>query len=199
MIDIELSKFDRLALLYSGGADSALLYYLVATYLLKSNTKFTLDLLIVDRYNKPIEKAISLYQKIKERINDNTSSLKIVTLPDSTPGHLQVIKVVEQEQKNYDAILWGVNKYPSDITIRPKNEFTVDFKRFSNHPKLKLPFEHFSKVDIIKTFFDLGLTDILDNTHSCGRPVELPCGECFNCRERAWAYQQLGMEPNLGI
>lgn len=200
MLNINVyANFRRVAVLYSGGADSTLLYYLVATHLLNEGKDTQLDLLIVDRHNKPIERAVNLYNTVKEKINDRYSQLKIITVPDDTPGHLQVIKTVEQEQDNYDAILWGVNQYPDDETIRPQRAFTVDFDSYINHPKLKLPFANLKKSDIIEMFIQLGIEDILHNTHSCGRPGPEPCGECFNCRERIWAFDQLGLEPNLGI
>ncbi len=200
MLDINISvDAKRIAILYSGGADSTLLYYLVATYLIKQRNDTQLDLLIVDRHNKPIERAVNLYNTVKEKINDQSSQLKIITVPNDTPSHLQVIKTVEQEQDNYDVILWGVNQYPDDTTIRPQRAFTVDFDRYSDHPKLKLPFANLKKSNIIEMFVELGLEDILHSTHSCGRPGLIPCGECFNCRERIWAYKKLGLEPNLGI
>lgn len=200
MINVDLYvNYPRLAVLYSGGADSTLLYYLVAANLLKHGQYKTLDLLIVDRYNKPIEKAIKLYNRVKEQLGDTISTLKIINVPESTPNNLQVLQVVNQEQDNYDCILWGVNQYPDDVSIRPRSEFTVNFSKYADHPKLKLPFTNYKKTDIIDTFIKLGLEHILNNTHSCGNPGLVPCGECFNCRERAWAYKELGRLPNLGI
>lgn len=200
MLNVDLYvDYPRLAVLYSGGADSTLLYYLVIANLLKSNQHKTLDLLIVDRHNKPIDRAVNLYNTVKEQIGDNISTLKIITVPESTPNNMQVLRMVEQVQDNYDCILWGVNQYPDDISIRPRSEFTVDFSKYADHPKLKLPFANSKKTDIIDTFIKLGLEHILNNTHSCGNPGPVPCGECFNCRERTWAYKQLGLVPNFGV
>jgi len=189
----------RIAVLYSGGADSTLLYYLVARSIKQIGSTQTLDLIIVDRFNNPIIKAAKLYETVRHLVRDYSSSLKIISVPSDTPNHLQVIKTIEQIQDNYDVILWGVNQYPADTSIRPQLDYTVNFSAYKDHPKLKLPFADYSKVDIIRTFIELGLEDILHNTHSCGRPEQTPCGLCFNCRERAWAFDQLGLEPNLGI
>lgn len=197
---IDVSNYPKkIAVLYSGGADSTLLYYLVIKSIIDHCSDKTLDLLIVDRHNNPIDKAKILYQKVKTHINDNISNLKIIAVSNDTPGHLQVLKTVEQVQDDYDVILWGVNQYPDDASIRPKKDYTVTFSKYINHTKLQLPFADLKKVDIIKMFLELGLEDILNNTHSCGNPGNMPCGECFNCRERIWAYNQLGLEPNLGI
>lgn len=189
----------RIAVLYSGGADSTLLYYLTLKSIMQTCPEKTLDLLIVDRFNKPLKKAKALYDRLKIELGDTVSTLRIIQLPVDTPGNLQVLKVVELMKNEYDAILWGVNQYPDDVTIRPKTEYIVNFSSWNDHPLIKLPFTNINKADIIKQFLDLGLEDILNNTHSCGRPAEMPCGECFNCRERIWAYEQLGLIPNLGI
>lgn len=197
---IDVSNYPKkIAVLYSGGADSTLLYYLVAKSIINYYPDKTLDLLIVDRYNKPVDKATALYNNTKLHIGDTISNLKVISLPADTQGHLQVALVVDQVRDQYDVILWGVNQYPDDLSIRPKKDYTVDFSKYTNHGKLRLPFADLKKVDIIKMFIDLGLEDILNNTHSCGNPGLIPCGECFNCRERIWAYEQLGLVPNLGI
>lgn len=198
MIDV-YNYGKRIAVLYSGGADSTLLYYLTIKSIIQNFPEKTLDLLLVDRYNKPLEKAQALYDRLKIELGDTISKLKIIQIQVDTPGNLQVLKVVELMKNDYDDILWGVNQYPDDVTIRPKPEYTVNFSKFSNHPLIKLPFANLNKADIIKQFLDLGLEDILNNTHSCGNPAEIPCGKCFNCRERIWAFSQLGLKPNLGI
>jgi 7-cyano-7-deazaguanine synthase in queuosine biosynthesis len=197
---IDISNYGkRIAVLYSGGVESTLLYYLTIKSIMTNYPEKTLDLLLVDRYNRPIEKASALYKKLKIEMGDNISTLKIINIPKDVPGNLQIKKVIELSKSNYDTILWGSNKYPSDASIRPKAEYTVDFRRYSNHPLIKLPFADINKASIIKLFLDLGLENILNNTHSCGNPTEIPCGKCFNCKERIWAYEQLNLKPNLGI
>ena len=47
--------------------------------------------------------------------------------------------------------------------------------------------------------FNLGISDILPLTHSCGSNNLIPCGTCFNCQEREWAYVTIGKPVNLGI
>lgn len=201
MIDLDLSLYpDRLAVLYSGGADSTLLYYLTVKNIIQNYPNKSLDLIIVDRYNNPVQRATELYNRIRIEINDTVSILKVVSPGSDIPGNLQIMQTVNLIKDNYDAILWGINKYPDDTTIRPKNSsYQINFDTFETPDKLYLPFSKFKKTDIINTFIKLGIKDILYNTHSCGEPGTEPCGKCFNCRERAWAFTQLGLESNLGI
>jgi 7-cyano-7-deazaguanine synthase in queuosine biosynthesis len=189
-----------MAVLYSGGADSTLLYYLVISSVMQNYPEKSLDLIIVDRYNNPVDRATTLYNNIRSTIRDSVTKLRFIPLSDTVPGNLQVLQAVNKIKEDYDAIFWGINQYPDDITIRPKNSsYQIDFENFKAPDKLHLPFAKFKKTDIIETYVNLGITDILYNTHSCGEPEAVPCGKCFNCRERIWAFTQLGLEPNLGI
>lgn len=201
MINIDLNMYpNRMAVLYSGGADSTLLYYLVISSIMQNYPEKSLDLIIVDRYNNPVDRATTLYNNIRLSIGDTITKLRFIPLPDSVPGHQQVLQAVDKIKNEYDTIFWGINQYPDDITIRPKNSsYQIDFENFKAPDKLHLPFAKFKKTDIIETYIKLGITDILYNTHSCGEPGAVPCGKCFNCRERIWAFTQLGLEPNLGI
>lgn len=201
MINIDLNMYsNRMAVLYSGGADSTLLYYLVISSIMQNYSEKSLDLIIVDRYNNPVDRATTLYNNIRSTIRDSVTRLRLIPLSDSVPGHQQVLQAVDKIKEDYDAILWGINQYPDDTTIRPKNSsYQIDFENFKAPDKLHLPFAKFKKTDIIETYVKLGITDILYNTHSCGEPVTVPCGKCFNCRERIWAFRQLGLAPNLGI
>lgn len=201
MINIDLSEYpSKLAVLYSGGADSTLLYYLVISSIMQNYPEKSLDLIIVDRYNNPVDRATTLYNNIRSTIRDSVTRLRFIPLSDSVPGNLQVLRAVDKIKADYDAIFWGINQYPDDNSIRPKNSsYQINFDTFKAPDKLHLPFAKFKKTDIIETYVKLGITDILYNTHSCGEPVDQPCGECFNCRERIWAFTQLGLEPNLGI
>jgi 7-cyano-7-deazaguanine synthase in queuosine biosynthesis len=197
-IDIDISSYpNKLALLYSGGADSTLLYYLTYKSIIEKFPDKSLELILLDRYNKPVERALSLYEKISKEIGDNITVLRFLPLEESIPNNLKIMEAVKR--LDHDAVLWAVNQYPDDTTIRPKSEYTVPFDRFRNHSKLKLPFVDYKKTDIVETFIALGLTHLLEQTHSCGEPLDIPCGQCFNCRERAWAYRQLGLTTHLGI
>jgi hypothetical protein len=119
----------------------------------------------------------------------------LTQLPIPTVEQFREVRVATDIlEQQYDCVVWGINQYPDDESIRPKVLFN-----FQEHGKLKLPFARVPKYEIIQTFYDLGISHILHNTHSCGLPDDKPCGHCFNCRERLWAYNMLGMTPELGI
>ena len=190
MIDLNFSDYpDTIALLYSGGADSTLLYYLMAKQLKNKR----LDLFILDRYNRPLEKAQHVFDLVNRSLNYYNSTLSLLAIP-TVEQHKEVKTATEILESDYDCIAWGINKYPDDDTIRPKVLFN-----FVETGKLKLPFANILKHEIIGTFYELGIEHILHHTHSCGLADEQPCGQCFNCRERIWAYNVLKMTPELGL
>jgi 7-cyano-7-deazaguanine synthase in queuosine biosynthesis len=176
----------KVSLLFSGGVESTLLLYL----LMKDNIKF--DAHIIDRFNNPLNKATRVFNYIK-KITNSTGELTTLNFP-KLPQHLEIINVTSYLSKNYDIILWGINKYPSDTDIRPA--YTYDFRSLN---KVVYPFEDLDKSQILKMYYDLGIDDILPFTHSCGSNNLTPCSVCFNCRERIWAYNILGKLLNLGI
>lgn len=56
-----------------------------------------------------------------------------------------------------------------------------------------LPFLHLDKSHTVGLVRQLGLTFIETHSHTCTRKEAFRCGQCFQCMERAWAYQTLGL------
>ena len=183
-----------IAILFSGGADSALLFYLCSSQILNLNLNIKLSLYVIDRHNGPIPYANLVYEQICDTIGSNQFPLITLDIPP-TPNGNQVSVASNQIKNNtqHEVLLWGINQYPDDTTIRPKviSEFIeTDF--------IRMPFKHYTKDIIIEQFYRSGIEDILHNTHSCGWRTEGYCERCFNCRERIWAYNKLGQAVNLG-
>lgn len=180
------------AILFSGGADSTLIYY---WYAMNNKTPFTLY--VFDRWNKPVDKAISLYTELKLRFNDNKSTLEVLELPEM-PTYEQVGYAIDILKDKHEVVVFSGNQYPADESIRPK--FTQSLIDFSSMPEyVYCPLSALDKSQIIRLYYQYGIEDLLPKTHSCGSNKPTPCGECFNCREREWAYKQLGLTPEMGI
>ena len=183
-----------IAILFSGGADSALLFYLCSSQILNLNLDAKLTLYVIDRHNGPIPYANLIYEQICDIIGSYQFPLATLDIP-TTPNSNQ-ISVASKQIKNstqHDVLLWGINQYPDDITIRPKV-----ISSFTETNFIRMPFKHYTKDIIIEQFYQLGIEDILHNTHSCGLRTEGYCYQCFNCKERIWAYNKLGRAVNLG-
>ena len=55
------------------------------------------------------------------------------------------------------------------------------------------------KDQTIQIYYNHGIEEILPMTHSCGSSELKPCGMCFNCKERIWAYNKLNKSLELGL
>lgn len=191
MIDIRNFP-DDIALLYSGGADSTLLFYLISREIVTHYPEKTLALYIIDRYNEPYIKASEVVRRIIKKTKLQVC-LQQLSIPP-VPRHYEISVASKMIATHHSIVLCGFNKYPSNENIRPNHIFNV-----KDTDKIKFPFAHLEKDKIVQEFFNLGIDDILPFTHSCGSNNPIPCGICFNCREREWAYNLIGKPVNLGI
>jgi 7-cyano-7-deazaguanine synthase in queuosine biosynthesis len=190
MIDIKDYPND-IALLFSGGIDSTLLFYLISTEINKHYPDKTLTLYIIDRYNNPCERANTVFEKIVNKTNLQVN-LRQLSIPPVFQQY-EILVASKIVAAHHSVIVCGFNKYPKDETIRPN--YIVNVK---DSEKVKFPLAHIEKDKIVQEFFNLGINDILPITHSCGLSLDTPCGKCFNCLERIWAYTSLGIEIDLG-
>jgi 7-cyano-7-deazaguanine synthase in queuosine biosynthesis len=191
MIDIKDYPND-IALLFSGGIDSTLLFYLISTEINKHYPDKTLTLYIIDRYNNPCERANTVFEKIVNKTNLQVNLRQLSILPVFQQYEILVASKIVAAR--HSVVVCGFNKYPKDETIRPN--YIVNVK---DSEKVKFPLAHIEKDKIVQEFFNLGIDDILPITHSCGLNRSIPCGTCFNCRERKWAYNILQKSVDLGI
>lgn len=192
MIDIKDYPRD-LALMFSGGVESTLLFYLLSKQIKEQKNNYFLNLYIIDRFNNPLTYGFKVFDIICKRLNFNDVNLHVLNTPKVSKSN-EVLAASLILKNRHDAILWGINKYPSDVSIRPKNIF--NFKKIN---KIYFPFENFEKDKIIKEFYNQQIEDILPFTHSCGLNERTPCKKCFNCKERMWAYDKLNIPLNLGV
>jgi len=179
------------ALLYSGGVESTLLLY-------KLSQRINIHLYLVNRFNNPIDKALRLYNLIKEDLQVNPP-LTILDL-SALEGHLQLRKAREEILKDNDVLYVGACQYPNDEHVMSllMPEYRFDFNKLRTDPNLAAPFIEMDKSETIKEYYDLGIENYLPFTHSCGNNTDKPCKTCFNCTERKWAYEKLGLEVDYG-
>lgn len=190
MIDLE-NYPDDIALLFSGGVESTLLLYLISTEIVKRYPNKYLTLYLLDRHNKPIEKARTVVNIVFNKTKLPVP-VKILPIP-KVLQHREISIASKIIGLQHAIVVCGFNKYPDDDSIRPKHLANIN-----ENTKLKFPFAHVGKNVIVQEFFNLGISDILPFTRSCGSDLDMPCKQCFNCRERIWAYNTIKKPVNLG-
>ena len=206
MIDITLSDNsnfvfninklgNNIAIQFSGGIESTLLLYLIVTELKKNRLNKNYCAYIFNRYNNPIQKAENLLRNIEKIVNDKIIYEK-VNLPTMTNLKLEgLVTRHYMAKKGHDMIVTGIQQPPSDPLIRPN--YNIDLKEYIG--VLYAPLWNLQKHHTIEIYYKLNIEFLLPYTHSCGSNQEEPCMKCFNCIERIWGYEKLGMVPNMGI
>ena len=181
----------RNALLYSGGVESTLLLY-------KLSQEIDIHLYLVNRFNNPINKALHLFNIIKQDVNVNPQ----LTILDMShlEGHMQLREARKQILQENDILYIGACQYPNDDNVISllMPEYRFDFDKIRNDKELSAPFIDMNKAETIKEYYNFGIEKYLPLTHSCGSDTSMPCKECFNCTERKWAYDLLGLEVDYG-
>lgn len=61
----------------------------------------------------------------------------------------------------------------------------------SNNSYILCPLVDLYKTHIADLIYEYNLQELLDITHSCTERTAGRCMECFQCQERAWAFEQL--------
>lgn len=175
---VNLDPTSNVGIIMSGGIDSWVLYNLLTNY---TNPKI-FNIVRSDGFDTP-DRVEALVKK------------PIIRIPEVSTHHDDRIwMTVESILECYDIdyLYGGINHGPPteyfpefDTPDRPYRAWKIDT------PRRKVPFLHLYKYHII----DLALTRNIDlsGTMSCIRSIISPCGECWQCREKMWGYEQLGV------
>jgi len=191
---IEIPNVNRVGLLMSGGIDSTMMAFLANKYF--PNKEYFACIGIKN------EKPDQLYrvQKILQYIG---LIIPIITWNNTTqPGQRR--GDIDRENRERVAKKYNIHCMINGRNHLPKDpEFGVD--EFTNNKRLKevrtgkkptlqwkghywhyRPFEYEDKKYIIDLYYKYDLLELLNMTQSCHQSP--PCEECFNCKEKYWAY-----------
>ncbi len=172
---VNITSSSSIGILMSGGIDSWVLYNM----LLKDIPSNNIKLLNIKRPDG-IDNSF--------RIKMLTSRSDIVEVEVDQSIKLTIDKVIDTYPDMQ--IFTGVNIIPHTEYFpefgdeeRPRRPWRIDW------PSVSVPFHHLYKYHII----DLAIKNNVDlsNTMSCTRSADSHCGQCWQCRERAWGFKQL--------
>jgi len=180
-----------IAVLVSGGADSAVLLYCLAIEAKQKNIPIL-------TFTVPRPDGAALYSpSIVEQVNALTGSTIPLPINVGNPdlhhsmqtrsGHTEIFK-------NYlvDYVYYGSQAIAEELTTldvvfpkRPANKF---------YPNTICPFFDLTKEHTLDLYFKLNITELLKFSHSCTEKTVGRCGACYNCIERAWAFTRLAQD-----
>jgi hypothetical protein len=202
LLNPELSPNLRYGIMLSGGLDSAVLFYLILADAKSKNIELN-----IQPFTIPKTDGSYLYvEDILNYFGDqfNTSIPQAIHVGDPSVHHtLQsktaVIEILEIFP-HIDQIYFATNQNPThsfDYSKYPPGGFPNRVKR-SEHPKIQMPFIDMYKDEILKFVFDNKQEELLFLTHTCTERKTGRCGQCFQCNERQWAFDQLGkIDPGV--
>ena len=107
----------------------------------------------------------------------------------------EVTTAVEYVSPLVDQVYVGINKiidvgadviYPNRLDLNYINEI-------ESETNIRFPFSLLTKEAILQIGYDKvpEINDIIKYSHTCCATKSFRCNECYNCRERKWAFSKL--------
>ena len=165
-------------ILLSGGLDSAILAA-------ELKQKYKVNAYTFDQAN-----CLPFATKVCEILDINLNILDIEVNNDRN----EVIRAVDKliENRNTDLYL-GITALPPfkhhDAPLRASQNKIESYNKF-----LKAPYASLQKDEVLKKGLSLPYIDkLIKYTHSCYTTNNIRCGKCFNCVERKWAFDSIGI------
>lgn len=178
-----LIQGNKIGCLVSGGADSALLYFLMLEENINTGNRFEIIPYTILRIGAKIP-AQNVINWIHKFYNIPQIKLNIIGNP-GLPEMQQVNSgIFEILGSKVDYVYLGI------IADRPEHYINWDNVKFEETVQRKYPFLNLEKSHIIDLYYKKNLKELLDLTRSCNIGEE-PCGHCNGCIARSWGIEQI--------
>lgn len=179
----------HIGIFISGGFDSCLLAELVFRHIdeIKSISKVTIY--TVPRYDDSSVHADRICSWLKERYPAISFDTQLVGNPNEHHSRQVLSGILESIENSNVKILLGDTAISADML-----EESAPMRIESKNPQIIQPFLDYDKTLTVSMANDLGLLDEISKlTHTCTESKTLRCSVCWQCRERAWAFNKLGL------
>lgn len=163
----------------SGGVDSAILLYIMV---------MTLDMrprvMFLENANSSEKAAREVLALINEWC---ATDLELQMVPRFTTGTWL--------RHDINGMLTNLNVLYTGVTGNPPVDFghtPPNRPRSNTDPRYVTPFLSLDKRASVFLYDHLNIgASLMDATHSCTTSLETPCGQCFQCREKQWAIEEV--------
>lgn len=174
----------------SGGADSAILLYLLAKEIKDKNSHCTIDTFTIPRPDNGIRYSPKIAEFINNKLGVNIAT-PVITGNGDIDHNIVVGEAIKGilSSNQYNKIYIAENKAQENLcsAIPPtRSPHKFAWKNIS------MPFFNLRKSEIIEIYYVVGIEELLKLSHSCTTNTEGRCGWCYNCVERAQGFAELG-------
>lgn len=190
-IEIQLPKVDKIGVMVSGGADSAILLYLLAKLNKENGSPSKIIPVTVPLADGAKSYATIIISYINHLLETEIPEPIIAGDPELhhskrvSSGRDEVL-----EKGLVDAFVYGSQMPPPEDEL--KIDWVYPYRPSSTQPHelIYCPFALVDKRNTIDLYRIYDRMDLLALTHSCTEKDLGRCGKCYYCIERAWALEQ---------
>lgn len=184
----DIKNENEIAVLVSGGMDSAILYFLLIQENINTGNKFNLTPFTMMRkegsryYAKNVINWIHRFYGISE--------IELNLVGDNTLPEIQQVEsaIAEIFSKQISFVYIGI------IEARPEHSINWFRAKFKETVNRKYPFLNLQKSHVVDLYIRHNLFELLDITYSCAINERIACGHCNGCNERKWGLQIMNVK-----
>jgi 7-cyano-7-deazaguanine synthase in queuosine biosynthesis len=191
MHTINLPENQNITLMFSGGADSSILLYLLHKHNIEENKKCVIQSYTVPRRTGARDHTANVINYIRTYLK--TEVLDTICIGDPDVHHTLFARNAIKEilaMNKYALLFTGDTQNPDEIL---DTTFVPPKRGKDSNPIILQPFLLFDKSYVLSLYFKHGVEDMLKATHSCSVETFGRCKYCFFCKEREWAFSKLGL------
>lgn len=180
-LNFSIQEHKKIGIFLSGGMDSAfLLYYLRQKF---SNSIYPIT---VPKYDGAVNYIKGIITWVENTTGKVIESPIILGNPDLNHSHILGDAIRRcLGHKLCDVYFIGDNVYPVDVLPNGPNRVKY------SHQQIIYPLFDLYKTDILKLYIEHDILELLQFTHSCTEFSVGRCKQCWQCKERHWAFEQL--------
>ncbi|MBA67102.1 MAG: hypothetical protein CL756_04400 [Chloroflexi bacterium] len=197
-VKVDVPRDKKIAVLVSGGWDSAVLWYLVKRTCMDRNQEC--NAFTVPKLDGAEHYANRVLEWSSERLGHALMKTTVVgDISSDNPSDYVTSGGYEIWNEGLgEHIFSAVNAYPPNQRSMMADGYPLPNDRFvktEEHYALTQPFFELTKDKIVQLAFDIGIAhEIAPITHSCTELDRGRCNNCWWCKEREWAFKVIGQD-----
>ena len=190
-IAVNLESTMHYGVMLSGGLDSAVLLCLMLEDCKQKGIVPAIQPFTIPKHDGASLYIASIIDYANRRYNVKLPDTILVGNPDAYHRYQSTTAFNEifEKYKSIDIVFSGINQNPPP-EFSLSGTYPIRDKKSTN-PKIIVPFVNLYKTHILDLLYEYNLEKLIDITHSCTMQKVGRCGQCFQCNERQWAFEQL--------